>query len=260
LQYETEYITKTTFDRFQHYFEGRELDPDLNNYKDELLNNSQKLLPPDLPNQFLYVADLPAGNIVHVSDNFYRITGYDYMPPFPIKAIFDLIHPADRGIIIQASMEAIQGANFAMDFPPMSHMFSMDFRYKTAGGKYVRMLRHSGMLTKDKKNNMVHTISVMHDISFLKRQKKIELFLSGDEIKGYKFPSDELIAYMQHTFTKREMEILRLMADGKNSKEISEDLFISAFTVDTHRKRMLKRTKLNNSTELVVFAIDNNII
>ena len=61
-------------------------------------------------------------------------------------------------------------------------------------------------------------------------------------------------------FKDRELEILRLMADGKNSKEISGILFISAFTVDTHRKRMLKRTKLNNSTELVVFAIDNHLI
>lgn len=257
---EAESLSKTTFDRFQNYFEGRELDPDLDKYKDELLKNSRKILPPDFPNQFLYVADLPAGRIVFVSDNFYRITGYDYTPPFPIKLIFDLIHPADRGIIIQASMEAIQGANYAMDFPPMSHMFSMDFRFKLAGGKYVRMLRHSGMLTKDKKNNMVHTISVMHDISYLKRQKKIELFLNGDKIDGYKFPSEALIAYMQPTFSKREIEILRLMADGKNSKEISKSLFISAYTVDTHRKRMLKKTKLNNSTELVVFAIDNNLI
>ncbi len=51
--------------------------------------------------------------------------------------------------------------------------------------------------------------------------------------------------------TKREKEIIQLILDGKTSKEIAEELFISKYTVDTHRRNMLKKTGSNNFIELI---------
>ncbi len=47
-------------------------------------------------------------------------------------------------------------------------------------------------------------------------------------------------------FTERETQILQLIAQGKTSREIADELYISLNTVDTYRKRMIKRVRANN--------------
>ena len=56
--------------------------------------------------------------------------------------------------------------------------------------------------------------------------------------------------------SNREREILELIANGKTSKEIAENLFIAKTTVDTHRKNMIRKLHLSNGNELVKYAID----
>lgn len=47
-------------------------------------------------------------------------------------------------------------------------------------------------------------------------------------------------------FTERETQILRLIALGKTTKEIADELFLTIYTVDSHRKRMIRRVKAKN--------------
>ncbi|HTH31462.1 MAG TPA: LuxR C-terminal-related transcriptional regulator, partial [Lacibacter sp.] len=56
-------------------------------------------------------------------------------------------------------------------------------------------------------------------------------------------------------FTKREKQVLKLLIEGKPSKEISSLLKISKQTVDTHRKNMLHKKHLSNTGELIGKAI-----
>ena len=56
--------------------------------------------------------------------------------------------------------------------------------------------------------------------------------------------------------SNREKEILNLIAQGKTSKQISEELFIAKTTVDTHRKNMIRKLEFNSGNELVKYAID----
>lgn len=60
--------------------------------------------------------------------------------------------------------------------------------------------------------------------------------------------------------TKRENEVLALVATGKSNKEIADALFISVKTVETHKTHVLMKLGLNNNSELVRYAIKNNII
>jgi DNA-binding NarL/FixJ family response regulator len=55
----------------------------------------------------------------------------------------------------------------------------------------------------------------------------------------------------KHELSEREVEILTYLLVGKSSKQIAEELFISKHTVDTHRKNILEKTKLNSTAELV---------
>ncbi len=60
--------------------------------------------------------------------------------------------------------------------------------------------------------------------------------------------------------TKREHEVLELVATGKSNQEVADDLFISIKTVETHKTNILEKLGLKNTAELVRYAIKNNII
>lgn len=60
--------------------------------------------------------------------------------------------------------------------------------------------------------------------------------------------------------TEREIEIITLIALEFSGKEISEKLFISINTVETHRKNIIKKLKAKNTISIVKFAIKNNLI
>jgi two-component system response regulator NreC len=72
--------------------------------------------------------------------------------------------------------------------------------------------------------------------------------------------NDNSKIHIKDPLTKREMEILRLICDGFSSKDISEKLFISINTVETHRKRILLKLNVKNSVGVVKYALENHII
>jgi DNA-binding NarL/FixJ family response regulator len=60
--------------------------------------------------------------------------------------------------------------------------------------------------------------------------------------------------------TRREKEILTLIAEGHTNQEIAGLLFISAATVDTHRKNLLLKLKAKNTAALVKIAYEQHIL
>jgi two-component system response regulator NreC len=53
----------------------------------------------------------------------------------------------------------------------------------------------------------------------------------------------------------REREVLQLVAEGKTSNQIAEDLHISAKTVETHRQQVMLKLKIKNVAELTKYAV-----
>ena len=60
--------------------------------------------------------------------------------------------------------------------------------------------------------------------------------------------------------TRREKEILILIAEGLTNPEIAEKLYISPTTVDTHRKNLLAKLQVKNTASLVRLAVQQNLI
>ena len=59
----------------------------------------------------------------------------------------------------------------------------------------------------------------------------------------------------QEKLTVREKEVLKMIAEGKSSKEIAAVLFISARTVDHHRANIMEKLQLKKTADLVKYAI-----
>lgn len=62
------------------------------------------------------------------------------------------------------------------------------------------------------------------------------------------------------SLTNREIEIIKLIAEGYTNKEIGEQLFISHRTVDTHRTNLMKKLEVNNVAGLISYAIKSGYV
>lgn len=62
-----------------------------------------------------------------------------------------------------------------------------------------------------------------------------------------------------HELTRREVEILRLIAQEMTNNEIAERLFISTYTVETHRKNLIRKIGVKNTAGLVKFALQQGL-
>jgi len=64
----------------------------------------------------------------------------------------------------------------------------------------------------------------------------------------------------QNLLTKREIEILRLIAQGQTSQQIATTLFISLHTVNFHRKNIRAKLKVSSIGEMVRYAYQHRLI
>lgn len=60
--------------------------------------------------------------------------------------------------------------------------------------------------------------------------------------------------------SERELDVLRLVADGKTAKEIADSLFISPRTVENYKNNMLSKLGLHKTSDLIKYAIKNKIV
>ncbi len=97
--------------------------------------------------------------------------------------------------------------------------------------------------------------------SVLKGKHYLSPEISGKLIEGYlegrkSFKIDSL----WETLTRREREILKLIAEGYKSREIADYLCISVHTVETHRSTLMKKLNLHNTAALVALAIEKGLV
>jgi DNA-binding NarL/FixJ family response regulator len=65
---------------------------------------------------------------------------------------------------------------------------------------------------------------------------------------------------LRSRLTSREREIVQLLAEGKSSKEVAVALGISVKTAETHRANIMRKLELHSVSELVRYAVRNQII
>jgi two-component system, NarL family, invasion response regulator UvrY len=62
------------------------------------------------------------------------------------------------------------------------------------------------------------------------------------------------------TLSDREFQVFRLIGSGKTSKEIAEELCLSAATVSTYRARILEKMQMKNNADLIRYAIQQGLV
>jgi DNA-binding CsgD family transcriptional regulator len=205
-------------------------------------------------NSGITVFDMFKKKHIYTSYNFSEIFGYD------LEAIRELgneyfnsrVHPDDFPELMKTGTIVFR---YAFSLPKDQLRFFKlvnEYRILSHNETWVRVIEQHQALELDHRGNIWLSLSVIDlspdqsDYSGIKSQ--LINFKTGklQRIQANHAPADHL--------TKREKEILQLVKEGYLSKEISDKLFISVHTVNTHRQRILEKLGANNSMEAVIYA------
>jgi len=121
-------------------------------------------------------------------------------------------------------------------------------------GLYIKKMMENGasgyILKNSSKEELIRAVHVVHDGG---------IYFSGEvgqALAEYQKSSKKEIPVL----TPREKEILGLIAEGYTNPQIAERIFLSQFTVDSHRKNLLAKLNVKNTATLIKLAVENKLI
>lgn len=171
-----------------------------------------------------------------------------------------LIHPDDLPFVLETENMAHAFFNDLPVSEKKDYKMVYDFRVKNTTGIYMRFIHQFAVLEQDRNGKswlvliITNLISERAQSTPLQRRMinmqtgKLCLFNDDDNLK-----SDKLL-------TDRETDVLRLISQGLDSRNIAKRLFISVNTVNNHRQRILSKTKTENTTQALLYAKKVGII
>ena len=218
---------------------------------------------------YYYVIDFYDFSISNISMGFKEAHGVD---PDRIKSVNDILaftHPDDMTLVVKAEETALAVMKEKVGMEKITeYKFSYNFRFKTASGNYELFNHQSLGLTVDENGNFGKALNIHTNISHLTKSNNkklsliglkgnpsylnIDIFAPGDSPKKNPVPLNK--------FSKRELQIIKLIANGHDTGEIAEQLFISLLTVKTHRKNILTKSGCKNAADLVARGISEGWI
>jgi len=205
---------------------------------------------------FYYIFSFKDREFDLVSDGIETVLGY-VPSDFTIDFYLDIIHPDDRPYFL--SFESYT-AQFLPQMPPdkiIKYKVRSDYRLRKKNGDYIRVLHQALTIQFEDNGTVTRSLGVLTDITHLKPDGKPVLSYIGMDGEPSYLDVDVKSMFIdsRETLTQREKQVLRLLVEGKASKEIGAILNISKQTVDTHRKNMLNKNNLSNTGELIAKAI-----
>ncbi len=211
---------------------------------------------PLLPSQALYIFDMQEMCMPY-QRGVERLFGYSE-DEFNFELFNHWYHPDDydRYIhLLKLSNEWVR----KLKPDPYSVEASIDYRVRKKDGSYIKILRQTTIFETCFDNSPKSAFSFISDITKIKINTSVNLSLI-DVNSGNVIFEDKENDPGQVQFTKREKEILMKIKGGKNSKAIAAEFTCSKHTVDTHRRKMLKKAGCRNTMELINYCVRNGII
>ena len=115
---------------------------------------------------------------------------------------------------------------------------------------YIQNMKDAGAIGYLLKNSSVDEI-----------EKAIQAAMTGKEYwLGRNSVRDSISDHNHPLLTRREIEVLKLIAEGLTNQEIADKLFVSVSTVDSHRKNLISKLHAKNTAALVRTALETKLI
>ncbi len=166
------------------------------------------------------------------------------------------IHPDDLRIFVHYRQLDVAGSPAS---PITSHV--VYFRQMTLDGRQLQVMYQQKHLFDQESGLPAAVLAITVDVSHLRPPNASAMITRLDMADG-EFPEFTVLEQAGESATSdlltyRELSVLELLANGKTSKQAAYSLKISPNTIDTHRRRILMKTKTSSITEAVAKAIRN---
>ncbi len=200
---------------------------------------------------YYYVFNIFQADFDFVSPSVTTILGY--LPEeMDIHLFLEIIHPEDKPYFLKFEQCITE---FFKDLPfekIPKYKMQYDFRMRTKDNRYIRLLHQAIQIDYDE-TNYYRTLDIDTDITHIKPEGTPSFSIIGldGEPSYYNVVESNTFMLSQAPFTRREHSILKMIVEGKSSKEIANLLFISLHTVNVHRKNILKKADVSTPIELV---------
>ncbi len=211
---------------------------------------------------YYYVIDFGTRQILQMSPNILKVLGLDPQKT-TLNDILNCIHPKDMDFVIQAEKVVFDFLyNTITPDKITKYKISYCFRFLTADGTYQLFQHQALILSTDGDNKIILSMNIHTNINHITQKNNYKVTCIGVDGNPSYFNLDVLmdednstnssgIVLTQTPFSKREQQLVNLLAIGFSSKQIAEKLAISINTVANHRKSILKKADCNSVVQLV---------
>jgi len=202
---------------------------------------------PLLPSQAIYIADMQELFIPY-QRGIERLLGYSEQE-FDFDLLMQIYHPDDcerYTYLVKIANEWIRKSKLE----PFTFEATFDYRVRKKNGSYIKVLRQSTAFESCLEKSIKSSFSIISDISRIKTDTSVNLSVLQLNTGRIILVDKEENPEPTH-FTKREKEILLKIKKGLNSQAIADDFNCSKHTVDTHRRKMLRKAGCKNTVELI---------
>lgn len=207
-------------------------------------------------NCYYSIGYLHQPHFIFISPEIQSLLGYE---PITVNRLFlhTIVHPDDQQWVLQSEQVIKRFFNPLTTAQAIRYKAQYDYRVRRADGNYIRLLHQLLIMEADATGPFIKTLCLHTDISQFKKEGMPALsFIGSDGAPSY--PNINVTpgtACGEERLTRRETEILTLLQEGRDSKEIADRLYIARTTVDTHRKNMLKKAGVPSTTKLIAMAL-----
>ena len=199
--------------------------------------------------QFFSVMELEQIKILFTSKRSMQILGVNPSELSPAHFL-SAMHPEDRNRFKWAVTQKLKiEIGFFMAKRGRA-LLSYSGRYQNSSGDFVQLLRQNYIFYSAVPKPTVFSLQIVTNIDWHKFNKKCFHRYGGTNISLFKFPDEELLK-IGSQYTKRELEVIKLIEMGLSSKQIAEKLFLSLHTVSTHRSNILDKSGKTSLSELI---------
>lgn len=216
------------------------------NYKNYLLQ----------ANECMFVLDFSKNKLLYCK-GFENTWGYNDRQ-ITLKLVLENIHPEEMDLVNRIARLSIL---YCMEnnVNCENNLLHMTYRCRKSDGSYAKFLSQSVTIKTNPNGTMMQSMIKLTDISFM--DKSSDVYWSFDAPGLDKEAFKKLVYINQENFfTKREQAVLHEIDKGLTNNEIAAVLNLSAHTISTHRKHILKKSKCHNAQELMVFCKANGFL
>ena len=215
---------------------------------------------------FYYIIDSPSLTFEYCSPSTEEILGISIQNK-SVDALLDLVHKDDFDFMLKSEKYVMEFLKYQVTPDKvLKYKIGYCIREKNKDGIYKLFLMQSIAIQTNQNGALLKVLGIHSDISHITNVNNYKLSLTGldnePSFLGINIlnltNSDEKTATL--SLTKREIEVIRFMANGATAQEISELLFVSKETIITHKKNALKKANCKNSVQLVAYCIKNGLI